>query len=195
MGWGIKLTDEQWNELDRVRFTAKSADVFRNCLIILKSNSRDTIASIAQELGCGPDTVIRVRRLYRKGGVAALRPIKPPGRPGKATAQYIDQMRWLATTDPHALGYGFSTWSLARMSAHLAKTTGIRISTDQLARLLRRHGFSFQRPKHTLKGRRNEAAYEKSKGELKELKKKPCGKTPPKLWFFRTRSRSTATRH
>ena len=47
MGWGIELTDEQWDALDRARFTAKSADVFRNCLIILKSDSRDTIASIA----------------------------------------------------------------------------------------------------------------------------------------------------
>ena len=25
MGWGIKLTDEQWNELGRLRFSAKSA--------------------------------------------------------------------------------------------------------------------------------------------------------------------------
>lgn len=194
MGWGIKLTDEQWDELDRVRFTAKSADVFRNCLIILKSDSRDTIASIAEDLGCSPDTVIRVRRLYRKGGVDALKPIKPPGRPGKATPQFIDQMRRAVTTNPLTLGYGFSTWSVARLASHLAKTTGIRFSTDQLARLLRRHGFSFQRPKHTMKGKRNEAAYGKSKAELIRLKKKPSERTPPRPWFSRTRSRYIATR-
>ncbi len=56
-------TEAQWNELDRVRFSARSADIFRNCLIILKSDSRDTIVSIAKDLGCGADTVIRVRRL------------------------------------------------------------------------------------------------------------------------------------
>ena len=194
MGWGIKLTDEQWDELDRVRFTARSADVFRNCLIILKSNSRDTITSIAEDLGCCPDTVVRVRRLYRKGGVAALKPIQPPGRPGKATPQFIDEMRRAVVSNPLTLGYGFSTWSLARLAGHLAKTTGIRVGTDQLARLLRRHGFSFQRPKHTMKGKRNEAAYEKSKAELKGLKKKPSEKTPPRPWFFKTRSRSTAIR-
>lgn len=194
MGWGIKLTDEQWDELDRVRFTAKSADVFRNCLIILKSHSRDTIASIAEDLGCSADTVIRVRRLYRKGGVDALRPIKPPGRPGKATPQFIDQMRQAVTTNPLTLGYGFSTWSLARLAAHLAKVTGIRCGTDQLGRLLRRHGFSFQRPKHTMKGKRDETAYEKSKAELIRLKKKPSERTPPRRWSFRTRSRYIATR-
>lgn len=194
MGWGIKLTEEQWEQLDRLRFTAKSADVFRNCLIILKSDSRDTIASIAQDLGCSADTVIRVRRLYRKGGVDALKPIKPPGRPGKATPEFIDQMRRAVMTNPLTLGYGFSTWSVARLGAHLAKNTGVRFSTDQLSRLLRRHGFSFQRPKHTLKGKRDEAAYENSKAELIALKKKPSGRTPPRRWSSRTRSRYIATR-
>src|ERR1700691_4547217 len=194
MGWGIKLTEEQWDELDHLRFTAKSADVFRNCLIILMSDSSDTIGDIAEHLGCCTDTVIRVRRLYRKGGIEALKPIKPPGRPGKATPEFVEQMRRAVMTNPLTLGYGFSTWSLARLGAHLAKTTGIRVSTDQLGRLLRRHGFSFQRPKHTMKGKRDEAAYEKSKAQLQGLKKKPSERTPPKPWFSRTRSRYIATR-
>ena len=172
MGWGIKLTEGQWDELDRLRFTAKSADVFRNCLIILMSDSSDTIHSIAEHLGCGTDTVVRVRRLYRKDGVQALRPIKPPGRPARTTPEFISQMRQAVQGNPMTLGYGFSTWSVARLGVHLTKTTGIRFSTGQLGRLLRRHGFSFQRPKHTLKGKRDEAAYEKSKAELIVLKKK-----------------------
>jgi len=173
MGRGIKLTDEQWDELDRLRFSAKSAVVFRNCLIILMSDSRDTIASIAEHLGCTPDTVVRVRRLYRKGGIEALGPIKPTGRPSRATPQFIEQMRQAVKTNPMTLGYGFSTWSVIRLAEHLAKTTGIRFGTDQLSRLLHRHGFSFQRPKHTMKGKRDEKAYVKSKAQLKVLKKRP----------------------
>src|SRR5665213_3461037 len=172
MGRGIKLTEEQWNELDRLRFTAKSADVFRNCLIILMSDSSDTIGSIAEHLGCATDTVVRVRRLYRKGGVDALRPIKPPGRPSRATPEFRQRMREAVQANPMTFGYGFSTWSVARLGANLAKTTGVRFSTDQLGRILRRDGRSFQRPKHTMKGKRDEAAYEKSKAELMILKKK-----------------------
>lgn len=172
MGRGIKLTEQQWDELDHVRFSTSSADVFRNCLIILMSDSRDTIACIAQRLGCGTETVVRVRRLYRKGGVAALRPIKPPGRPGRATPEFIRQMKQAVGVNPLELGYGFSMWSVVRLAEHLAQVTGIRFSDDQLRRLLHRHGFSVQRPKHTMKGKRDEAAYEKAKGELIVLKKK-----------------------
>jgi len=146
MGYGIKLTEQQWDELDRVRLTTDSADVFRNCLIILMSDSRDTIAAIARRLGCGTDTVVRIRRLYRKGGVKALLPVKPPGRPGRATPAFIAQMKQAVQTNPLTLGYGFSTWSAARLAQHMAKVTGIRFSDDQLRRLLHQEGFSIHRP-------------------------------------------------
>lgn len=171
MGYGISLTDEQWDELDRIRFSAGSAEVFRNCLIILMSHSRDTIESIATRLGCCTDTVKRVRRLYRRGGAAALRPIKPPGRPGGATPEFLAQMRLAVQANPMDLGYGFSVWSATRLAQHLAKVTGIRFSDDQLRRLLHKHGYSVHRPKHTLKGKRDEIEYNKSKKKLARLKK------------------------
>jgi transposase len=173
MGRGIKLTEEQWDELDHLRFGTPSADIFRNCLIILKSDLGETIASIAEELGCGTDTVGRVRRLYRRGGAAALRPIKPPGRTSRATPPFLQALKQAVGTCPLSLGYGFSTWSVARLAAHLAKTTGIKFSVGQLRRLLRQEGFSVHRPKHTMKGKRDEAAYQKAQGQLQALKKKP----------------------
>lgn len=172
MGYGIKLTEKQWDELDNLRFRTPSADVFRNCLIILMSNSHDTIVTIARYLGCGTDTVVRIRRLYRRGGIKALYPIKPPGRPSRANPEFLQQMTEAVRTSPLALGYGFSTWSAGRLAEHLAKITGIRFSSDQMVRLLHRHGFSVHRPKHTLKGRRDEIAYEKAGKALIRLKKK-----------------------
>ncbi len=172
MGRGITLTAEQRDALDGLRFRTLSADVFRNCLIILMSDAGDTIASIARRLGCVPDTVVRIRRLYREGGIKALHPIKPTGRPSRATPEFIAAMKQAVMTNPMELGYGFSTWPAARLAAHLAKVTGIRFSKDQMHRLLHRHGFSVHRPKHTMKGKRDEAAYEKAKRKLARLKKK-----------------------
>ena len=173
MGHGIKLTEAQRDELDRHRMRATSADVFRNCLIILLSDSRDTIPSIARRLGCGTDTVNRIRRLYRQGGVQALYPIKPSGRIPRATPAFLREMKRAVQTNPLKLGYGFSNWSAARLAEHLAKVTGIRFSDDQLRRILHQEGFSIHRPKHTMKGKRDEAAYEKAKKKLARLKKTP----------------------
>ena len=171
MGRSIKLTEKQFDELDRLRFSTSSADVFRNCLIILMCDVGETGKAIAKHLGVGTDTITRVRRLYRQGGAAALRPIKPPGRPSKATPEFIAQMKQAVGTNPMDLGYGFATWSTVRLAEYLAQTTGIRFSDDQLRRLLHHEGFSVQRPKHTLKGKRDEAAYEKARRRLQRLKK------------------------
>ncbi len=64
-----------------MRFTTPCADVFRDFLIVLKSDSAETIPSSAEQRGCAPETGKRVRRLYREGGVDALRPGHSPGRP------------------------------------------------------------------------------------------------------------------
>ena len=173
MGRGIILSSREWDALDGLRFTAPSADVFRNCLIILMSDSRSTIASIARTIGCSAETVKRIRKLYRMGGIDALHPIKPPGRKTRATPRFLDALKKALQTNPLDLGYGFSVWSSGRLAAHLGKTTGVRYSEGQMRRILKQQDYSFHRPKHTMKGKRDEAAYEKARRQLARLKKTP----------------------
>lgn len=175
MGQSIRLTDEEFDALDRLRFSTPSAEVFRNCLIVLRSHAGCSIAQIAEFLGCDASTVKRVRRLYRDGGIGAMRPRDSPGRPSRATAPFRCQLRQAVKTCPLALGYGFATWSAARLAEHLARHAGVRFSPDQMRRLLREEGFSFQRPKHTLKGRRDEAAFQQARAELRGMKKEALG--------------------
>jgi transposase len=181
MGHGVGLRPAEPDALDSLRLRTPSADVFRNCLIILMSDSRETIASIAQRLRCGTDTVVRVRRMYRMGGIGALHPTKPPGRKSRATPAFLKQMKQVVAANPIELGYGFSTWSATRLAMHLGKVTGIHFGDDQMRRLLRQEGYSFHRPKHTMKGKRDEVAYEKARRRLARLKKTLERKTPPKL--------------
>jgi len=174
------LTHEQINQVDLLRFKTASKDVFRNCLIVTMSHFGDTIGQIAERLGCSTETVVRIRREYRERGLDALKPVKPPGRPSRATPEFIAAMKQAVDANPQDLGYGFSTWSTKRLAAHLKKITGIGFSEDQLTRLLHRHGYSVQRPKHTMKGKRDEAAYEQAAKELEGLKKKRPAPMPRK---------------
>jgi transposase len=62
---------------------------------------------------------------------------------------------------------------VARLGQYLKKQTGSSFSEDQLGRLLHQEGFSFQRPKHTLRGKREEVAYAKVHQALHAMKKSP----------------------
>jgi transposase len=184
MARGIQLTDAQFDELDELRSSTRSADVFRNCTIMLLSYGGHTSAGIADLLGCSPETVKRVRQLYRSGGAAALHPDKPPGRPSAATPDFCNALADAVATDPRQLGYGFTTWSTGRLATHLAKVTGTQLSPAQVRRLLHQEGFSVHRPKHTLKGKRDEAAYQKAKAQLRRLKKRAVADNPEEVLIF-----------
>ena len=49
--------------------------------------------------------------------------------------------------------------------------TGLAICNDWLRQLVHAEGFVYRRPKHTLKGKRNERAYRAAQKKLQRLKK------------------------
>lgn len=172
-----KLSNKEWDALDELRFSTRDAAVFRNATIILMTAAGSSKAGIANDLGCSPGTVDNARKAYRLRGLQGLIPGKPPGRTSRATPEYRAALRTAIRTPPQELGYGFSVWSVARVGAHLAKQTGIHFSDDQLRRILREENFSFQRPKHTMKGKRDEVAYQRAARKLRALKKKRSATT------------------
>jgi transposase len=190
----IRLTDEQVDALDHLRFQTPSADVFRNCTMILMSSAGRTKASIAETLGCGTATVERVRRLYTALGIVGLTPIKPPGRPSRLSQALREPVLEAIRTDPRRLGYGFTTWSVARLTEHLRSRCRLRASPSTVRRVLAHEQFSLQRPKHTLKGKRDEKAHARAKNELTALKKKRSARTRPRPWSSPTKPKSTPTR-
>jgi len=164
--------------LERLRSETGRADVLRNTLIVLLSAEGRSKAALSRDLGCSTATIDRARRRYRERGADGLVPIRPPGRPSRATPAFRAAMAEAVQTPPQTLGYGFSTWSVPRLAAHLKKTTKVAYSDDQLRRLLHQEGFSVQRPKHTLKGKRDEVEFARAKQELEGLKKGRSSPTP-----------------
>jgi transposase len=178
---GFVLSDAERQSLERLRSDTHQAVVFRNATVILQTAVGQSKAELARALGCSLSTIDRVRRAYRQRGLAGLLPVKPPGRPSGASPGFRAAMAAAVQTPPPELGYGFSTWSVPRLAAHLKKVTAIGFSDDQLRRLLHQEGFSVQRPKHTMKGKRDEAEFERAQGELEALKKGLSRSMPSRL--------------
>ncbi len=141
-----KLSDDEWDALDELRFSANDVGVFHNTTVILMSAVGRSKFDIAEDLGCSPATVDNVRKRYRQRGLEGLQRRKSPGRPSRATPEYRVALRKAVQTPPQTLGYGFSVWSANRLAKHLEKTSKISLSDDRVRELLVEEKFSFHRP-------------------------------------------------
>jgi transposase len=126
---------------------------------------------IAQVTGLAPDTLTRIRQRWNERGMASLKDAARPGRPPKVSLTYRQELREALRRGPLACGYVFTTWSIARLNSHLYRVTGITICHDWLRQLVHAEGFVYRRPKHTLKGKRDEQAFRRAQRKLQKLKK------------------------
>jgi len=172
-----------------------SPRLVKRAICLLRSAVGDSATLIARVTGLNPDTITDIRRRWRQQRMHSLQDRRRPGRPPRVTDAYRCELRRALRVGPLACGYALSVWSIARLRTHLRQRTGITVSTDWLRRLAHREGFVVARPKHTLKGKRDERAYRRAARRLKQLKKGPCKRarlmncgtpTPPRLPCSRT---------
>ncbi len=103
---------------------------------ILLTLAGQRAAEIAASLGMNASTVREWRGLFAKGGVAALKHRKPPGRPnrvGTAAAALAEAI--LAEDIHHDRG-----WTLPRLRAEIERRGGPAISDGWLSIQLRQRG-------------------------------------------------------
>ncbi|MGI0015643.1 MAG: IS630 family transposase [Nitrososphaera sp.] len=103
-------------------------------------------AEIARQLGVSRATVSEWAKTVEANGLQGLRSRKAAGSPSKLSqAQKVKLKRML---DRGALAYGFPTerWSLERVRQLIQEKFGISYHPNYLNRLLRKLGFSPQKP-------------------------------------------------
>ncbi len=99
---GMRWNNRQFDEIDALRNTTASADMYRNCSFVVLSNRGHTISGLP-DLRSSAETVERIGRLFRDGGIAALTPKASPGRPSKATPSFLDALSEAVCTMPKIL--------------------------------------------------------------------------------------------
>ncbi len=127
---------------------------------------------IAAWSGRKPRTVRRWLGAFASGGTGALADAPRSGRPVVADAAYLGALEGALQTSPRGLGLGFDVWTSERLSAYLARTTGIRIAPGWLRVLLGGMRFACARPKHTLSHLRDPEEVAACEAELEEAEKK-----------------------
>jgi transposase len=134
------------------------------------------LAWIAKWSGRSTRTVRFWLERFQEEGLEALADAPRPGRPARADAAYRQALERAMDTLPPTLDLPFDAWTSARLSAYLAKTTGVRIAPGWIRVLLHQADFVRGRPKHTLKHLQDPEAVAASKAELAEAGKKGGGR-------------------
>lgn len=135
-------------------------------------------AEVARRLGVTRQTVAAWEQRLAAGGRAALKR-GALGRPRQLAAEQERELGRIILAGALAAGFPTELWTLPRIGKVIAQRFGVEYSTGHLWHLLRRLGFSCQKPeKRALQ--RNEAEIVRWKRHTwPALKKKPGGRAAP----------------
>ena len=162
----ITLTAAQRQELrQRTREAGIAASTRDRLEMVRLSDAGWSVPKIARHLGQHEQTVRAWIKAFLHGGFDAL-PNKPRGGKQSAlTPAMLDAVR-------AELAKGTRTWTAAQLADWVAKTHGVRLSTDRLRVHLRRAKISWQRTSRTLKHKQDPTEVAERGAVLAELEKK-----------------------
>lgn len=127
----------------------------RRALQLLKRGR--TTSAIAEQLGCSHSSVVRWHQAYDRAGPQGLAPKPIPGRPPKLALRQHPRLVRTLLKGPLAAGYSTDLWTLDRIAHVIQRQWGIRYHPCHVWKLLRRLGWSCQKPERRAL-QRNEAA-------------------------------------
>src|SRR5688572_182347 len=103
-------------------------------------------AEVARTFGVSAHAASVWYRRWHGGGEAALRGAGPAGRRPPLPAAVPDAVEEALRKRTEAFGVDAELWTLARIAAVIEQLTGVRYHPGHVWRLLRRQGWSPQRP-------------------------------------------------
>jgi transposase len=105
-----------------------------------------TQAEVARTFGVSAQAASIWYRRWRQGGAQALRGAGRAGRRPRLSAAELEAVDQALRKGPEAFGFGTDLWTLDRIAQVIQRLTGVGYHPGHVWRLLRRLGWSLQRP-------------------------------------------------
>jgi transposase len=149
------LSNEEKKYLQEALKTEIRSEVRERILIFLLENDGKNYQEIANFLGCSTKTVAYWAVHGSPNNLDTLQDKRRKGNREKATDKYIEMLLEIVEKEPQEFGYNFGRWTGARLSEHLEKETGIKLSKSQIGRILKRKKYSYIWGKYNLEDKQN----------------------------------------
>ena len=167
-----RLSEEDIQVVETAIRGDKRPEVRQRCTAIHLLHLGHKPEEVAKMQAVSKPTIYGWIKRWQSGKVEALANRPRSGRPPKADAAYSTALAEVIEKEPKELGYDFMLWTVERLSAHLEKETGIRLSESRLRALIKRKGYRYRRPKRDLGHLQDKDAKEQASELLEDLKKR-----------------------
>jgi transposase len=162
----VRTISKKEREALEAGLRSKDAFVLRRCQILLASSRGERAPRIAENLGCGSQTVRNAIHDFDEHGLDALTP--GSSRPREVHAAFdesrAEALRELLHHSPRNFGKGSTLWTLA-MAAEVSFEQGMserRVSGETIRATLARLGVRWERAKRWIES--PDPAYARKKG-------------------------------
>ena len=135
-------------------------------------------AEVARRLAVTPQAVNGWLRALEKGGVDALHTKPHPGRTPFVDRETLATLPDILARGALAFGYQTDLWTLRRLAHVLEKEWGVRYTKSGTWVLLKRSGYSWQRPSRQAREKDLVKVANWKRHSWPRLKKKPRGDGP-----------------
>jgi transposase len=134
-------------------------------------NEGMSLPDTAVAVGASYSSVWRWRQAYREGGWEGLRPRPTPGRPSKLSEARKQALREVLEAGSLAAGYPTDLWTLRRVAEVIRKRFGVCYNTCHVWFVLRKLGWTCQKPQRRARERDEEAIQRWRRRDWVRLKK------------------------
>jgi transposase len=145
------LPEATLTDLRRRYDLTSDADLRLRYQMILLAHQGRSVAHIAELVFRRRDTVERVRKRFRDGGLAAVPSRTAPGSAPTITPAWIAELLRVIELDPHPGGCDSANGTTGLLATYLAECTGIAVSDETVRQTLHRYGYVCTRPTWPLK--------------------------------------------
>lgn len=176
---GLRLSDEQYNEVVHHRYLAKKRKDFEaraRLRAVLLVHQGNTLEQTSKILEVARSTVQAWIKEYRSRGVTGLL-VQGPYK-GRKSRLSLDQKRDLARMirqGPEACGLDTGVWTSPTIADLVKRRFNIQYSPSQIRRILHELGFSVQYPRRLLSKADKKLQATWLEEELPAIKKSPRG--------------------
>ena len=136
-------------------------------------------AEVVRQVGVHRQSVSRWAKELKQSGVRGLRKAGHTGRPPKLSPVQLRDLERALTRGPEALGYASGLWTAGRVRDLIEHRTGVRYHQDHVWRILRKLGWSCQRPTGRALERDEQAIRHWKKCRWPQIKKKRFARGAP----------------